>query len=146
MNITFPSNTKETIDEIRNTIGREITIYVEVSGEACSQCSLDPTTNLSTDPFCETCDGNYWINTISAYPVLAHVRWFSSEQPLWSEGGKVHEGDCQATVGLSGYNLTAVRNSDHYEVDAKEMYMKNYAIKGVPEPNRITVTLLEDKG
>jgi hypothetical protein len=58
----------------------------------------------------------------------------------------VHEGDCQATVGLSGYNLTAVRNSDHYEVDAKEMYMKNYAIKGVPEPNRITVTLLEDKG
>lgn len=144
--ITFPSNTKTTIDSIRTAIGRDITIYTTVSGVACSTCSLDPTTGLSTDPFCPECDGNYWISTVSGITVTAHVRWASSEQPLWTPGGIINEGDCKVTITYSDANLEYVQNSKYFVVDEKQMYMKNYTPKGVPDLNRISVILLEDKG
>lgn len=146
MTITFPSNTKDIIDEIRSVIGREITIYVTVSGVACTQCDLDPTTGLATNPFCSECGGNYWTTTTSGVDVNAHVRWTNSEQPLYTEGGIIQEGDCKITITYSEDNLEYVRNSHHFLVDGKEMYMKNYAPKGAPSINRIAVTLLEDKG
>lgn len=143
--ITFPSNTTEIIDEMRYTIGRNILINVQVSGIACSACSLDPITNLSTDPFCVTCAGEYWLSTTSGVTCSAHVRWRSTDQPLRVAGGIIDEGDCYITIALSGH-LGCVQSSESYVIDDKLMYMKNYKIRGVPRPNRITVVLLEDKG
>ncbi len=145
-NITFPSNTKEIIDEIRSEIGRNITIYHTVSGIACSGCGLDPTTGMSIDPFCPICDGDYWLTGTEELTVLAHIRWFDSEQPLWVEGGIIKEGDCKVTITYSDANLNAVKNSEYFLVDSKELYKKNFALKGAQEINRIAVTLLEDKG
>ena len=48
MQITWPTQrVRETIDKIRHAIGRNITIYVNVSGIACTEsgCTLDPVTN-----------------------------------------------------------------------------------------------------
>jgi len=146
MTITWPSNTKEIIDQIRDAIGREIEIYITMSGVPCGLCELDPTTGLSTDPFCSGCDGNYWTVTTSGVTVDAHVRWYNSEQPLYTEGGIVHEGDCKVTITYSAENLNYIQNSKYFVVDGKELYMKNYTPKGVPSINRIAVTLLEDKG
>jgi len=142
--ITWPSNTHSIINRIRYTIGRLVTFYVTVSGDPCSTCTLDPVTDLSTDPFCPSCLGNYWINTISAWTCSAHVRWRSTDRPLWTPGGLIDEGDCKVTINLSGYALTAVKDAHHVDVDGTLMYVKDYKLRGVQPLNRITVTLLED--
>lgn len=146
MIITFPTNTKEIIDEIRGTIGRDITIYVTITGIACTQptCSLDPVTDLSTDSFCLVCGGNYWINTLSGYTCSGHVRWLGADKPLWVSGGVIEEGDAKVTITHSEENLNNVKNSHHFVVDDIEMYMKEYRLKGVKPVNRIQVILLED--
>lgn len=146
MNITYPSNTKEIMDDIRDVIGRDITIYTTVSGIPCSLCELDPTTGYSVDPYCSGCDGGYWTSTLSGYTVNAHVRWSQSEQPLWTSGGIIDEGDCKVTITYSEANLEIVQNADYFVVDGKELYMKHYIPKGVQELNRISIILLEDKG
>lgn len=144
MNITFPSNTKEIIDKIRGTIGRDITIYVTVSGIACSGCTLDPRTNTSLDPFCSICGGDYWLNTTSGVSYSGHVRWGKSHQPYRVHGGVIDEGDCKVTISYSDEALQHVQNSDYFVVDGIDLYMKNYHLKGVPNVNRIAITLLED--
>jgi hypothetical protein len=144
-NIHWPAETvTATIDEIRDNIGREVEVYVKVAGEACPTCTLDVTTNLSADPFCPTCSGTYWINTLSGWSVNAHVRWRSTDQPKYTPGGIIDEGDCHVTIKYTEAALSNIQNSDHFIVDSRDMYMKNYKLRGAPEPNRITVTLLED--
>lgn len=146
MTITFPTNTKEVIDEIREAIGRDITIYVTITGIPCTEvsCSLDPVTDLSTDSFCAVCGGNYWLETVSGWTVSGHVRWRSENQMLWVSGGKIMEGDCRVTITFSDEGLNNVKASKYFIVDDIEMYMKNYRLKGVQPVNRIQITLLED--
>lgn len=143
-NILWPSNTKNIIDSIRNAIGRDIIGMITVTGISCSYCILNPVTNLSTDPFCSGCGGTYWLTTHSGWTVNAHVRWAGAEQPLWQPGGKIIEGDCHITIAFSDENLSLLEKVDYFVVDEKEMYMKKYVLKGVPEINRIKVVLLED--
>jgi len=142
--ITWPSNTATIIDRMRFVIGRDIIIHVNVSGIACTLCGLDPVTNLSTDPFCAGCEGNYWIATTSAWVCSGHIRWRKTDQPLWTAGGIIDEGDCKVTISNSGSALYNVVNSDHFTVDGIDLYMKNYYQKGVQAINRITIVLLED--
>jgi hypothetical protein len=146
MAIYFPTDTKEIIDEIRGTIGRDVTIYVTVTGIACTQptCSLDPVTNLSTDSFCLVCGGNYWLDTTSGYTCSGHIRWLGADKPMWVSGGVVEDGDCKVTITMSAENLNNVKNSHHFVVDDIEMYMKEYRLKGVQPINRIQIILLED--
>ena len=143
-NITFPDDTNEIITRIRATIGREVTFYINTSGNPCSICTLDPVTNLSVDPFCSGCDGNYWRVTTSAWPCTAHVKWRSANQPLWQMGGIIDEGDCKITIAYSGPALENVTNSKYVIVDDRDMYIKNFSLKGVQPLNRIAITLLED--
>lgn len=146
MTITFPDNTKDIIDEIRGVIGRDITIFVTVSGIPCtaSGCSLDPITNLSTNPFCGVCHGNYWINTLSGWTCSGHIRWLSADQPLWTQGGKIEDGDCKVTIAFSNIALEHVKASKYFVVDNIELYLKHYRLKGAKEINRIQIMLIED--
>ena len=146
MAITFPANTKEVIDEMRGTIGRDVTIFVTVTGIACTEstCSLDPVTNLSTNSFCTVCGGNYWLDTISGWTCSGHIRWLGADKPLWASGGVIEEGDAKVTITHSVGALNNVKNSHHFVVDDIEMYMKSYRLKGVKPVNRIQVILLED--
>lgn len=146
MTITFPSNTKTVIDQIRGIIGRDITIYVTITGIACTQpgCSLDPVTNLSTDSFCTVCGGNYWLDTVSGCTVSGHIRWLGADKPMWVSGGVIEDGDCKVTITHSEENLNNVKNSKYFVVDNIEMYLKEYKLKGVQPINRIQIILLED--
>ena len=144
--VTFPSDTKAIIDEIRGVIGRDVTIFVTVTGIPCTEagCSLDPVTNLSTDSFCTVCGGNYWLEATSGYTCSGHIRWLGADKPMWVAGGVIEDGDCKVTLTMSDENLNNVKNSHHFVIDEIEMYMKEYRLRGAKEINRIQVILLED--
>lgn len=148
MVITWPSNTTDIVDQIRDAIGREIMINYTVSGIPCtaSGCYLDPVTNLSTNQFCTVCGGNYWLNDTLPYTVDAHVRSLSLDQPFWAPGGRVMEGDLLVQIKYTPSGLYAVENSVSYIVDSKTFIMKHFDLRGVPQPNRIVVTLKEKDG
>jgi hypothetical protein len=139
----FPDTTA-TLDEMRALIQRPITINVKVQGTPCPACDLDPITGTSTDSFCATCSGLYWINTISGYSTSGHVRWMGADQPLYTPGGTIDIGDCIVTLKYTSTNLTNVQNSDHFIVDDRDLYVKDYVMKGVRQLNRIRVILKED--
>ena len=145
MAITFPSNTKDIIDDIRDAVGRTITFNVLVSQSGCSACSLDPVTNTSTDSFCTTCGSKYWINTYTDSEVTAHVRWKSMDKENRYTGGSVFEGDCRVQLEYSAANITIINNSETVEVDGKLMSIEKQAYKGIPELNRIVLILNEEE-
>jgi len=140
--IVWPE-TASTVNAIRNAIGRMIDIYVTVSGISCSLCSLDPITNLSIDPFCPQCDGNYWVATLSAYPVLAHVTHLQTDQPNWTVGGEIFQGDTRIQIEYTTETLSAVDNANYFLVDNRRFFEKARSLRGVPGINRIVITLEE---
>ena len=144
MAITFPDNTEDTIDAIREAIGRDIT-FVTVSAIACtaSGCSLDPVTNTGTNSFCVTCSGLYWIPVLSNYEVKAHVTWGSADQLNWVTGGQLIDGDCRVQVKSTSAVLSAIEDTDHVVVDGKTFEIKSKIYRGVPELNRVLIDLIE---
>ena len=148
MVITWPSNTAEITDEIRDAIGRDVTIYVTVSGIPCvySGCYLDPVTNLSTNSFCPSCAGSYWRETVSGYEVLAHVRMLGMDLPVYMTGGIVETGDATVQIKYTKESIYAVEHAKYYVVDNKTFIQKDFDTRGVPTINRIVVTLVEKEG
>lgn len=147
MTIGWPSNTTEIIDEIRDTIGRDITINVEVTGIPCpvSGCYLDPVTGLSTDQFCPTCSGFHWINTISGLTLTAHVRWGDADKNIWETGGYLIDGDCLVQIKYTTTNMDAVNDAKSFLVDDRVLVKKSVDLRGVPSVNRILVTLEQEE-
>lgn len=139
----FPDIT-EVLDAMRSSIQRPIVINVNIEGTPCPVCDLDPITNTSTDSFCETCDGLYWLNTTSGLLVSGHVRWTRTDQPMYSPGGIIDQGDCIVTVKYSEETLSGIQNSSSFTVDDRDLYLKNYVQKGVQQINRIRIILKED--
>lgn len=148
MSITWPFNTTTVIDDIRDAIGRDITIYQTASGIACtvSGCALDPVTNLSVNSFCPTCSGFYWINTVSGLTMTAHVRLRNIDTPIWTVGGFLLEGDAQFQIKYTVANIAAVDNMEYVIIDDKTFVKKDISLRGVPTVNRIVVALEEKEG
>lgn len=148
MSITWPSNTTTVIDDIRDAIGRDITIYQTASGIACtaSGCALDPVTDLSVNSFCPTCSGFYWINTVSGLTMTAHVRLKNVDTPIWTVGGFLLEGDAQFQIKYTVANIAAVDNMEYVVIDGKTFVKKDISLRGVPTVNRIVVALEEKEG
>jgi hypothetical protein len=139
----FP-NTVAIKDAIRESIQRAILINVAVEGTPCPVCDLDPITQTSTDSFCYVCSGVYWLNTVSGYVCSGHIRWRMADQPMYTAGGIIDVGDCIVTIKHTESNLTAVENSDSFTIDGRDLYLKNYVLKGVQELDRIRIILKED--
>lgn len=148
LNITWPTDTEDVTDAIRDVIGRDILIRVIGSGVPCpaSGCGiLDPVTNLATNQFCATCSGFYWVNTLSAYTVLAHVNWGKADTPIWETGGRIADGDCLVQMKYTVTNLDAVNNAKNFVVDGKTLVKEAVDYRGVPDINRILVTLTQEE-
>lgn len=147
MTIGWPSNTTEIIDEIRDTIGRDVTINVAVDGTACPEpgCDLDPVTGLSTDQFCSVCSGYYYINTTSGLTLTAHVRWGDADKNIWETGGYLIDGDCLVQIKYTTTNMDAVDNAKSFLVDDRVLVKKSVDLRGVPSVNRILVTLEQEE-
>ena len=148
MSIYWPSNTPDIIDEIRDTIGRDVTFYHTVSGIPCpvSGCDLDPVTQLSTNQFCDSCLGDYWINTTSGITVIAHVRMKNVDVPVWTVGGFIIDGDALVQIKYTQTMEDVVNSSEYILVDNREFVKKDISLRGVPSVNRIVVTLVEKEG
>lgn len=141
--MSWPQNTKETIAQIIDEIGREVTFYTIYSSYACDICTLDPVHNTSTDSFCPICSGNYWIPVWSGDNILAHVTWKSQDLPMWATGGRVPIGDCLVKVMLDDQTREIVDNAKFCVVDDKEMSIEKITPLGAPTPNRIMIDLKE---
>ncbi|HEC63694.1 hypothetical protein LCGC14_0482860 [marine sediment metagenome] len=143
--IAWPDNTAGVTDAIRDAIGRDVTINTTVSGIPCpvSGCLLNPVTNLATDPFCLVCEGQHWINTTSGLVVNAHVTWRPADIPVWVTGGVILQGDCLIQIKYTDLRLDQVNEATNFIVDSKEMIKHDVILRGVPDLNRILVTLKE---
>lgn len=145
MQITFPTDTKDTIDKIRNAIGRDITFIQQVAVSGCSACSLDPINNTSTDSFCTVCSGLYWIPIYEEKPVNAHITWSKFDRLQWVTGGQYYDGDAMAQIEYTEENKALTEPKTHVIVDDKIMYVDARFFRGVPELNRILIGLKEEE-
>ena len=144
MSITFPTNTEDIIDEIRVAIGRDVDFYQLVSTE-CTECSLDPITDTSTNSFCPTCSGLYYINTVSGTTISGHVTWGNVDTLGWFPGGQVFDGDCRVQIKYTLDNLSTVKNSEYMVVDDIQLRIDDYALRGVKNLNRIVITTSQEE-
>ncbi len=139
----FPTNTKQLIEEMIQQDGREITFYT-ATYSGCSVCSLDPISDTSTDSFCPTCSGLYWIPTYSGWSTIAHVTWGVLDNKGWESGGMLDNGDCTVKFIYSGYMQDIIDNTEYVVVDDREMDVQPGTIfRGVPDINRVIVKLKE---
>jgi len=139
--ITFP-DTRDTINSIRDAIGRDVT-FISSTVSGCSVCTLDPFTDTATDSFCPTCSGLYWIPTYSGTDILAHITWGSADINNWYTAGWQFDGDVRIQIELTVANLAAVDNCDWVEVDGKKVEIKKRILRGVPGLNRILLDCIE---
>lgn len=144
MTITFPENTRDTINAIRGAIGRAVSIYTIGTASGCSACSLDPINNTSTDPFCTTCNGNYWTLAYNATTISGHVRWYPFEEKKFTSAGIVHEGDCVVTIEHDADIMQIVASGEYVIVDDQRMLIDKYVLRGKPDVNRIRLLLKEE--
>ena len=143
MVITFPSDTKDIIDQIRTAIGREVEFRIVASSTPCPTCDLDPITNTSTDSFCQDCGGDYWIPVYSGVLLSGHVTWGHSDQARWETGGTWYDGDCRVQIEYTEANLATVDGAYEVIIDEKTMEIKKRILRGVPQINRILLDLIE---
>lgn len=141
--ISFPTDTKDTIDAIRSAIGRTVIFNTVASSIPCNTCALDPITNESIDPFCPTCSGIYWIPVISGASILAHVTWAGADQMNWYSAGQVFEGDCRVQIEKTDTNIAIVDITRDLTVDGRTLEIKKVLPRGAPELNRLLLDLKE---
>jgi hypothetical protein len=139
----FPDNTRDSIQEIIDMIGRTVTFYDEVTVSGCGACSLDPIANTSTDSFCPVCYGTYWIPIYSGLPLTAHITYGQVDDKSWQTGGILDNGTITAKVMYSGWIADWINEAEYVVIDDREFDVVNVDIRGVPSVNRIIVRLKE---
>lgn len=142
MNIYFPENTPIIIDAIRSGIGRDVE-FVHSNKTPCSACSIDPTTDTSTNSFCIVCSGVGYTYTYSGVHMLAHVTHAPSEFMRWSVAGQYPEGDVRVQVGYTPEALIIIKNADYAIVDGEKFDVRKILLRGVKQLNRILVDLIQ---
>lgn len=142
VNITWPSAFElEVVDSIRSAIGRPTDWYYVASSIECPDCSLDPITNTSTDSFCTTCSGVYYIPVYEYTQISGHITWGFSEQLGWVSGGQLAEGDCRVQIKYSDETIEIIDKTLWVEVDGKKMEIVKKTLRGVKDINRILCDL-----
>lgn len=145
MRITFPSNTTEIIDQIREAIGRPVTFVLE-SGVPCQVCGgIDPNTGFAADPFCPTCSGLGYIPTYTGVQVLAHITWGGVDSRDWERGGAVISGDCRIQIKYTPANETLVNRAKYVIIDSRRTKKIRVIKRGVQGINRILVDCALDE-
>jgi hypothetical protein len=139
----FPQDlARSQIEEIIGKIGRDVEFFHIYSTFACPDCNLDPITDTSTDSFCQTCSGVYWIPSYSGVTMSAHVTWKYDYQNEFTVGGRTLIGDAQVKVMHSSEREQLIKLTEYLVVDGKTMDLEKTTILGTP-PNRIICDLKE---
>lgn len=142
----FPHDlAREQIEAIIADIGRNVEFFYVYSTYACPNPndSLDIITNTSTDSFCETCSGIYWIPLYSGVSMSGHVTWRYDYQNEFETGGKIFIGDAQVKVMFDEDREDFIKNQVKYlVVDDIIMDIVKITKLGTP-PNRLIISLKE---
>jgi hypothetical protein len=143
--ITWPTAQEvEVIDAIRGAIGRDVTFVTHVvSGCSASGCSLDPVTNTSTNSYCLSCSGTYWISTYSGTLISGHITWGQADIVNWYSSGQQFDGDCRIQIKYTVSNLSLIDNCDWLQVDDHCLSIKKRTLRGVQTLNRILLDCIE---
>lgn len=145
--INFPSALEVTsvVDNIRSAIGRVADFFGIASVVECTECILDPITETSTNSFCLTCSGLYYITTYSGTTISGHVWWKAADLMHWPNGGQYFDGDATFQLKYNLENMTTVNNTEYLMLDGKRMSIEQKVVRGVPELNRIILSLKEEE-
>lgn len=144
MLISFPTNTRSTIESIITAIGRDVTFYTSTpSGCTASGCGLDPVTNTSINSFCLVCSGIYWIPVYSGTNIRAHVTWKYADEYQFNTGGTTFLGDGIVKVMYSGPYMNIINSTEYMVVDGKQTDIQRVTLLGVPSINRISLDFKE---
>jgi len=138
----WPSTVRSTIESIISEIGRDVEFYYVYSSYGCPVCSLDPVTDTSTDSYCATCSGTYWIDVYSGVTMSAHVTWKFDYRNEFETGGINLIGDAQVKVMHTPDRETLVKDTEYLVVDGKTMNIEKTTLLGTPI-NRIVCDLKE---
>jgi len=130
------------IDDIRGLIGRPVAFHTPTYS-GCGTCSLDPVSNTSTDSFCITCGGVYWIPSYTITTVTGHVTWGPADIMNWYTGGKQFEGDCRVQIKYQNTTRDLLDNVEFLVVDGKSLEITSEILRGVPEINRVLLDCIE---
>jgi hypothetical protein len=133
------------IEDIRGLIGRDVYVYTVASSYPCPVCGVDPVTGKSTDSFCTTCSGEYWIEVLSSVTLSGHITWGNTDNLGWATGGQFFEGDCRLQIAYSDTNKNLIKNARYIVVDDVRTTVRNVSYRGVPQLNRIVITLDEEE-
>lgn len=140
MTITFPS-TKVTKDAIREAIGQTVTFVIRGDPVACAVCSgldqYDEVNEASLNPYCDECDGKYWITTDALSGVIAHVRWRTQDQPDKTIGGETLDGDCSITIDINAISSSNIVKIKEVRADSRKLQIYRTIYRGVPTRDRI---------
>jgi hypothetical protein len=141
MTITFPS-TKAIKDEIRGAIGQTVTFVLEGTPTACPVCSganlYDGVNEASLNPYCATCDGKYWLDTGDVTSgIVAHVRWTRQDEPDYTSGGEVPEGDCSITIDINSLSAANIVKIKEVRADSRRLQVHRVIYRGVPTRDRV---------
>jgi len=142
MTIYFPPDTKDTIDAIRNAIGRDAIFYSRIE-LVCPTCGIDPLSGQALNSFCPTCSGVGYVYTMSGTVVLGHVNYGSLDSFKWASAGQYPVGDATFQMEYTPEHIALVKGMDYMEVDDKKFSFMKQVIRGLPTPNRIILILVE---
>jgi hypothetical protein len=142
MEIQFPDNSTEIIDQIREEIGRPATFFIKESVD-CPNCILDPVTNTSTNSFCPVCSGIGYLVAYSGVVISGHITHAPGEIQQWSSGGYVFDGDAKLQIKYTLTNREIVARTSYVLIDEQAYTIKKKTLRGVREINRIILDLLE---
>jgi len=140
MTISFPS-TKATKDAIRNAIGQVVTFVIRGDATPCPVCSgldqYDGVNEVSLNPYCTTCSGQYWITADVESGVMAHVRWRTQDEPEMGVGGSVPEGDVYITIASDALSEANIVKIKYIVADSRKVQVYREIHRGVPSRDRI---------
>jgi len=140
MTITFPA-TKPTKDAIREAIGHTVTFVIRGDPTACPVCSglnqYDEVNEVSLNPYCTTCSGQYWLTVDTLSGVTAHVRWRTQDQPDMGVGGETFEGDCFITIDINAISPSNIVKIKEVIADSRKLQIYRTIYRGIPSRDRI---------
>jgi hypothetical protein len=140
--LPFPSDTRDTVSAMINTIGRNVTFYREYK-TVCTVCGIDPISGNALDSSCPTCSGIGYLITLSGTLIKSHVTHGKLDTLRWVSAGQYHDGDSTAQIMYSPENLDMVKNSKYLVADNIKFTIYEIIPRGVPDLNRIILVLQE---
>lgn len=141
-----PEFLKSQIDSVRESIGRNVTIYTRAT-DPCELCTAsgwyDAVSDTSYYITCPICSGSFWKDTTIATEILARVHWVSNEAITATPGGKFFLGDAHITVDPEHKILleSAQNQSGKVLVDGQDMEITRIIPMGAPSINRVRAIL-----